>query len=133
MRRANQHAHPDLESRNDRRRGLFRTVTLACAIVVAWLAFRPAVETDAGLPWDKANHALAFAVLMVLAGRGWPDIPRSLLILVMLAAGVGIELVQGLPRIGRDADVADVAADGVGIAVGLVVLAIHRRRAGVRE
>lgn len=132
MTRANHRPGPASEPRNERVAGLFRTAALACAIVLAWLAFRPATGVDQGLPWDKANHALAFLVLTVLTGRGWPDLSRGLLILIMLAAGVGIELVQGLPQIGRDADVWDVVADAVGVAAGLAVLAGLRRRAVLR-
>src|SRR5688572_16411721 len=100
MTRANQSARPGPEPRNDRALPLFRTATLVWAVTVAWLAFRPAADAAGGLPWDKANHAAAFLVLTVLAGRGWPDLPRWLLMLVLLAAGVGVELVQGLPQIG---------------------------------
>lgn len=134
MTRANHGARPGPESPNDSHLALFRTATLVLAVTIAWLAFRPAASVDAGLPWDKANHALAFVALTVLAGRGWPGAPRSVLVLVMLAAGAGIEMVQGLPQIGRDADGWDVVADAVGIAAGLVALALwRRRRAPVRE
>lgn len=125
MRRAN---HPGPEPRNEPGLRLFRTATLGWAIIIAWLAFRPSTGLEGGLPWDKANHAVAFVVLTMLAGRGWPDLPRTALVLTMWAAGVGIELVQGLPAVGRDADVWDVVADGVGIAAGLAGLAWLRRR-----
>lgn len=98
---------------------------------MAWLAFQPSTGMESGLPWDKANHAAAFVVLTVLAGCGWPGLSRIALVLTMLAAGIGIELVQGLPQIGRDADVRDVVADGVGIAAGLAGMAwLRRRRVG---
>lgn len=125
MRRAN---HPGPEPRNEPGLRLFRTATLGWAIAIAWLAFRPSAGLEGGLPWDKANHAAAFAVLTLLAGRGWPGLSRTALVLIMLAAGVGIELVQGLPEIGRDADLWDVVADGLGIAAGLTGLAWLRRR-----
>lgn len=127
MRRAN---HPGPEPRNEPRPRLFRTATLVWAIIIAWLAFRPSTGLEGGLPWDKANHAVAFVVLTLLAGCGWPGRSRAALVLIMLAAGAGIELVQGLPQIGRDADVWDVVADAVGIAGGLGGLAWLRRRAG---
>ncbi|HYC98043.1 hypothetical protein [Brevundimonas sp.] len=71
---------------------------------------------------------MAFLLLTALAGRGWPGLSRTALVLIMLAAGVGIELVQGLPQIGRDADVWDVVADAAGIAAGLAVLKQLGRR-----
>lgn len=134
MTRANQAARPGPETRKDRARGLFRTAALVVAAVIAWLAFRPVTDVASGLPWDKANHALAFIVLTALTGRGWPRLSAIALATIMLAAGIGIELVQGLPRIGRDADIWDVVADGVGIIAGLAALSwLRRRRRPLRE
>ena len=134
MRRANHPERPDPESRNGRALRLFRTATLTWAVIMAWLAFRPSTGFDGGLPWDKANHALAFVVLTTLTARGWPGLSRIGLVLIMLAAGVGIELIQGLPQIGRDADGWDVVADAVGVAAGFLVLArLARRPVAVRE
>lgn len=133
MRRANHPDRHDPESQNGPGLRLFRTATLAWAVVLAWLAFRPSIGVEGGLPWDKANHAMAFVVLTALTGRGWPALSRTVLVLMMLAAGVGIELIQGLPQVGRDADVWDVVADAVGIAAGLALLSwLLRRRPGVR-
>lgn len=101
---------------------VFRIAAGGVALIVAWFAFRPAIEVDGGLPWDKANHALAFLVLTILTGMGWPRLPRVWLFGMMLVGGVVIELAQGLPAIGRDADVLDVAADAVGAVAGLLVL-----------
>jgi VanZ family protein len=131
MRRAN---HPGPESRNEPRRRLFRTATLGWAIIICWLAFQPSTAVESGLPWDKANHAAAFLVLTLLAGRGWPALSRVAVVLAMLAAGVGIELVQGLPWIGRHAETWDVLADAVGVAAGLGLLAwLERARYPLRE
>ena len=109
---------------------LFQAATLIVAVVLAWLAFRPSSGVDAGLPWDKANHAVAFAVLTVLTGCGWTRLGAARMGLIMLAVGTGIELVQGLPVIGRDADVWDVVADMFGAAVGWAVLTVGRSRRG---
>jgi glycopeptide antibiotics resistance protein len=106
----------------------FRACTLVFAAIVAWFAFRPTAEVDAGLPWDKANHALAFMVLTVLAGLGWPRLSAAFLVLIMVVAGVGIELVQGLSMIGRDADVLDVVADTFGTLIGLLIIAVVGKR-----
>ena len=129
MTRANHGARPGPISPNEMRVRLFRTATLIWSVVMAWLAFRPVAAIETGLPWDKANHAAAFVVLTVLAGLGWPRSPGIARVAILLAAGVMIELVQGLPQIGRDADVWDVVADGVGIAAGLVLLAWALKRA----
>lgn len=123
------------DSPNERTRRLFRAAALIVAVVLAWLAFRPPTGDDVGLPWDKANHAFAFLVLTGLTGCGWPRLGAWGMAALMLAAGVGIELVQGLPAVGRDADVLDVVADMVGMATGWGVLLVGRRRGwpGFRE
>ena len=83
MRRANH----GLQSRNGPWLDRFRLAALAWAVIVAWLAFRPSTGLDVGLPWDKANHAMAFVVLTLLTGAGWPRWPwRQLLLLMMGAA-----------------------------------------------
>lgn len=108
--------------------GPFRAATLVVALALAWLAFRPATGPDIGLPWDKANHCCSFLVLTLLTARGWPRLTAGRTAAIMLAAGIGIELVQGLPAVGRDADVRDVVADMVGFVLGWGVLILGRRR-----
>jgi VanZ family protein len=114
---------------------VFRLAAVIAAMVLAWLAFRPSTGADVGLPWDKANHCFAFLVLTVLTGCGWSRLTAWRMAAVMLAAGIAIELVQGLPAVGRDADVWDVVADMVGFALGWRVLVVGRRRGwpGFRE
>lgn len=100
----------------------FRLAAVGFTLIVAWFAFRPAVDVQGGLPWDKGNHALAFLILTLLTGLGWPRMSRQWLVGLMLVSGVGIELIQGLAAVGRDADAVDVVADAVGITAGLVLL-----------
>lgn len=114
---------------------LFRAAALVVAAAMMWLAFTPSTGVDSGLGWDKANHCFGFLVLTVLTGCGWPGLSAARLAAIMLAAGIGIELVQGLPAVGRDADVWDVVADMAGFALGWAVLVVGRRRGwpGFRE
>lgn len=118
---------------NTRLRDMFRAGTVLFAFVVAWFAFTPSTGVESGLPWDKANHAVAFLTWTILAGCGWPRAGFLRLAAVMLALGIGIELVQGLPAVGRDADVWDVVADMTGFLAGWGLLtaatAFGRRRA----
>ena len=107
--------------------GAFRLATLVVGLVLAWLAFRPSTGADVGLPWDKANHCFSFVVLTVLTGCGWPRLTTAWLAAIMLAVGTGIELVQGLPAVGRHAEVQDVVADMVGFALGCGLLWLGRR------
>jgi VanZ family protein len=79
--------------------------------------------------FDKVQHVLAFGALQALCFRALRyELPerrrRGLLWLaafMALLAGIGLELYQlGLPD--RSADVADAAADGVGAALGALLL-----------
>lgn len=116
-------------------RDMFRVGTMVFTVAVAWFAFSPSTGVESGLPWDKANHAVAFLTWTILIGCGWPKAGIVRLALVMLGLGVAIELIQGLPAVGRDADVWDVVADMVGFAAGWTLMAgaALRRRLGLTE
>ena len=84
------------------------------------------------LPWDKAQHFLAFYVLAVLGAAAFPRQALLAPALALAAFGGMIELVQALPFVGRDAEVGDWAADVVGVLFALAPLALGRWRARVR-
>jgi len=113
-----------------------RLAFLGFAALSMVLALNPGVP---GLPasvlgWDKLEHAAAFAALGVLLRYGWPKVSWRLQAAALLAYGVAIELVQGLPAVGRTPSAADVAADGAGIVIGLLLgeaaLQIEKRLPG---
>lgn len=111
---------------------MFRAGTMVFTLAVAWFAFTPSTGVESGLPWDKANHAVAFLTWTVLAGCGWPGAGILRMALVMLGLGTAIELIQGLPAVGRDADVWDVVADMTGFAAGWGLLALFSVRRALR-
>jgi VanZ family protein len=101
-----------------------RSVTAAARIglVVAVAAISWLATTDSAVPGlehssDKANHAVAFLVVSLLADRSFPETRFGIAkILAVLAFGVAIEVVQYfLPY--RDASFLDVVADAAGIAL----------------
>lgn len=71
--------------------------------------------------WDKAQHALGFAVLTLLAVQAYPSHPRIRLALALLLLGGAIELAQSASgwRVG---DWRDGLANAVGIAVTLLLV-----------
>ena len=73
--------------------------------------------------WDKAQHAIAFAVLAVLAVLAYPKASRLRIALLLIGQGVLIELLQyyGGYRFG---DWQDVVADGVGVLLGLAMVRV---------
>ena len=72
--------------------------------------------------WDKAEHALAFGGLTLWFG-GLARRSRYLVVgLMMLLFGGGIEIAQGVMGWGRDMDIMDFLADGVGVSIALTAL-----------
>lgn len=114
-------------------RRLWRVLLGLLFVAITWLALVPDPPQGISTGWDKSNHLLAFASLAFTGVWAcWPQ-PRQwwLLVLALLAYGIGIEIAQGfLPP--RSADAADVLADGMGIALGLLVawpfIVVTRRR-----
>lgn len=98
---------------------------LLCA--VTWLALAPAPPPMLSTGWDKLNHGLAFSTLAVAAtmafAAAWWRVGAAL-----LAYGGLIEILQAvLPP--READLADLLTDGLGITFGLLLAAVLRRAA----
>lgn len=115
--------HPLIQAAfNGRRaRHCWRAALLILLIVISYLALAPAPPKGLGSSWDKLNHAMAFAAL-AFCGHWSLSGPRArwlVLPLALLAYGGAIELLQ-LRVPGRDGEWADLAGDGVGIAVGLL-------------
>ncbi len=91
------------------------TFALALIIAVLTLAPMPAVGGPAGS--DKAYHILAFAALAFPLPLVRPRL-TIWVALGVIAYGGAIELIQ--PFFGRQAEWADLVADGIGAVVGAV-------------
>jgi VanZ family protein len=97
---------------------------LCLLVVIALALMRPSPDMPT-TGWDKANHALAFAVLALLGALAYPG--RMVRVLIgLLAYGVLIEVLQSFTSY-RDSDVRDVFADCVGLAIGWQVFGLLRR------
>jgi hypothetical protein len=85
------------------------------------------------VPWDKAEHFLAFYGLTGLAVAAFPR--RNLFIVAALLSGFGafIEYVQGLDVVHRDRDFWDWVADTVAIIAALAPMALGWWRGVVRS
>ncbi len=84
------------------------------------------------VPWDKAEHFIAFYGLTGLAAAAFPK--RHIIAIAVLLSGFGalIEIVQGLPMVHRDKDFWDWVADTLAITAALspMLLVPWRRAAG---
>ena len=101
-----------------------RAAFWGCCAVITTLALLPAQDLSPLLFnwWDKAQHALAFAVLTTLGLLAYPHRPALAVGGGLLALGGAIEIAQLLSG-WRQGDWQDGLADGVGI---LCILLIHR-------
>jgi VanZ family protein len=90
------------------------------AVGIAW-ALRPLGADEGPENWfpgaDKAHHVWFFALLLWIGHRWAAWRPAWALALGLLAYGLAMEFAQGLTP-SRSASLADVAADGLGIAIG---------------
>ncbi|PIB93825.1 hypothetical protein [Caulobacter sp. FWC2] len=90
-------------------------VFVAAVVFTLYAALAPGDDTQGLIPWDKAKHFIVFYGLTFLATAALPKSRFWKIGLVLLGFGIGIEILQGLPIIGRDADFFDVVADTCGI------------------
>ena len=78
--------------------------------------------------WDKANHFIAFLALYITLSFGYAKLKTQTKVLILLAFGIQIEIVQAfLPY--RESSLLDIFADGVGILLGVLVIALFHKMA----
>lgn len=96
--------------------------------VILYLTLAPSNDVPgSSLIWDKAAHAIAFG-LLVIVGLLMSTHRRWAVILGVLGLAVGIEIAQALMPYGRQGDWRDALADTIGIALGVGLWALARRR-----
>src|ERR1700761_5866126 len=104
---------------------------LACAILL-YITLAPGKDVPGvGLVWDKAEHALAWAVLTG-AGLLLSTRRRWAIGVFAFAFGAAIEVLQATLPFGRDGEWRDLAADTVGIVVAYAAWGLMRRLGWVR-
>lgn len=108
---------------------LWRLALAVVTLVILFLSLIPVPPSD-GLGWDKLNHAIAMAVVTVIAFRTLrPVSPRAILLggLYALLLGALIELLQGTLTTTRSAEWGDLLADAVGVALVMPGLYLWQR------
>ena len=110
-------------------RGRLSRVALAATVLVSLVVlFAPADEVPSALPGvDKVVHVLLFATLAV-TGRWAVGRTRALAVVLVAYAGVS-EVLQAVTPLARSGSLADLFADGAGIALGLAAWSVLRRGA----
>ena len=106
-----------------------KAALLAAMAITLWFAFAPPHGGAPLLPWDKAEHVLAFFTLSTLALAAFPRIRPVWLAAALSLLGALIEIIQGTPLVNRDCDVWDWVADTVAVLAVMGVLAVVHVRA----
>ena len=88
----------------------------------------PTIETNGG---DKLLHAGVFYLLALLGVLGYPKAAPAIVGLGLVVFGGAIELLQAIPALHRDPDIADLVADAIGVTVAIFPLSVARARDGL--
>jgi hypothetical protein len=107
---------------------LAQVAFFAALIFTSYSAVVPPSQSVQLVPWDKAEHFIAFYALTGLAVAAFPR--RHLAVIAVLLSGFGalIEFVQGLAIVHRDRDFWDWVADTIAIACALAPMLLVRWR-----
>ena len=90
---------------------LLRFVFFGAVLFAVIMACIPEPPQIPGQPFDKAQHAIAFAVLTLLAQWSYPAARKWQIVVSLAALGALIEAAQAIPAVNRDASLLDWLAD----------------------
>ncbi|WP_373000647.1 VanZ family protein [Marinobacter sp.] len=100
-------------------RPLWRAAFVMSVLAIGFLATTDSPYPVPSSSSDKVNHLIAFLELTILTRLAWPELKAIWFAPALLGFGLGIEIIQAnLPY--REFSLADLAADGAGIAIGLL-------------
>ena len=97
---------------------IFQLMFYICLVSIEYLATTTQEIKPLEHTWDKANHFIAFMTLYVLLSLAYRNLSVVTKIILLLAFGMQIEIVQSFIP-GRDFSGLDVVADSVGITIGI--------------
>lgn len=118
-----------MASQQDSRIPLVRFVFFGAVLFAVIMACLPQPIQLPGLPYDKAQHAIAFAVLTLLAQLSYPAATSWRIFVSLAVFGALIEAAQAIPAVNRDASLLDWLAEcGAVLAVTAAKILATKRR-----
>jgi hypothetical protein len=112
---------------------LAQAVFFAALIFTFYSAVAPPTHAVQLVPWDKAEHFIAFYALTGLGVAAFPRRRPWVIGASMSAFGALIEIVQGLPMVHRDRDFWDWVADTIAVVAALSPMLLVWWRGQVRS
>ncbi len=107
---------------------LLRGAFCICLLAVSWLSLAPQVPLPYSFPLsDKLGHLLAYTALGFTGTALVSSVAKLALSISVAAFGVAMEAAQGHIA-GRTADLGDIAANFLGLLIGLLVTFAFERR-----
>lgn len=100
-------------------------MTLPTIVVVANI---PNNTLIVGASNDKLQHIIAFAILSSLAALGFPKLPLTRLLAVLVIINILLEAGQGLLSLGRQPDPVDFVFGVLATVLVLATVAVWRAR-----
>lgn len=114
------------------RQRLLIIIFWAAALFALVMASLPKPPSIPGEPGDKIQHMLAFATLAILGSFAYPRLALGKLLIGLTAFGALIEIIQLIPSLHRDSELADLLADIAAALAALVLVHLLRRRRNAR-
>jgi hypothetical protein len=112
---------------------LAQAAFFAALIFTFYSAVIPPSHAVQLVPWDKAEHFIAFYALTGLAVAAFPKSNLSLIAGLLSLFGALIEMVQGTALVHRDRDPWDWVADSLAIGAALAPMLLVWWRAQVKS
>lgn len=107
-------------------RKIRRTLAVATGLFIIYMSLRPSLDLTEHIS-DKAMHFLAYGAWAAIACATPRGARRMALYAgIIFATGLAIEIIQ--PNVGRDKSLADLVANSLGIAAGILLALWARRR-----
>jgi hypothetical protein len=112
---------------------LARIAFVAALLFTLYSAVIPPQRALQLVPWDKAEHFIAFYALTGLAVAAFPKSNLCVIAGLLSLFGALIEIVQGLDLVHRDRDFWDWVADSLAIGAALAPMLLVWWRAQVKS